>query len=227
MILLECESGEGEGEHGQIIYGGTMARRRGAVGMHIRVELDKATLKQLLAEMLPITIALDEAQGLDGSCVTIDPVRELQIGADESIRLITGGELRWMVGFLRVTTTVERLVLVIRPTVVGTGASSRLLFRPMIEEADLRYLPALLDRGLVGLVNGALAARSERLAWDVGRTLALRFVLPNVLTPLESAAADVEAAQLRVRDDALELTVTLTMHISRLDADRTRASSAA
>jgi len=65
------------------------------------------------------------------------------------------------------------------------------------------------------------------LAWDVGRTLALRFVLPNVLTPLESAAADVEAAQLRVRDDALELTVTLTMHISRLDADRARASSAA
>ena len=204
-----------------------MARRRDAVGMHIRVELDKATLKQLLAEMLPITIALDEAQGLDGSCVTIDPVRELQIGADESIRLITGGELRWMVGFLRVTTTVERLVLIIRPTVVGTGASSRLMFRPMIEVADLRYLPALLDRGLVGLVNGALAARSERLAWDVGRTLALRFVLPNVLTPLESAAADVEAAQLRVRDDALELTVTLTMHISRLDADRARASSAA
>jgi len=195
--------------------------------MHIRVELDRATLKQLLGEMLPITIELDEAQGLDGSCVTIDPVRELQIGADEGIRLITGGELRWMVGFLRVTATVERLVLVIRPTVVGTGASSRLLFRPMIEEADLRYLPALFDRGLVGLVNGALAARSERLAWDVGRTLALRFVLPNVLTPLESAAVDVEAVQLRVRDDALELTVTLTMHISRLDADRARASSAA
>ena len=195
--------------------------------MYIRVELDKATLTQWLAEMLPITIVLDEAQGLDGSCVTIDPVRDLQIGADESIRLITGGELRWMVGFLRVTTPVERLVLVIRPTVVGTGASSRLLFRPMIEEADLRYLPPLLDRGLVGLVNGALAARSERLAWDVGRTLALRFVLPNVLTPLESAAADVEAAQLRVRDDTLELTATLTIHISRLDADRTTASSAA
>jgi len=195
--------------------------------MHIRVELDKATLKQLLAEMLPITIALDEAQGLDSSCVTIDPVRELQIGADESIRLITGGELRWMVGFLRVTTTVERLVLVIRPTVVGTGASSRLLFRPMIEEADLRYLPALLDRGLVGLVNGALAARSERLAWDVGRTLALRFVLPNTLDPLEAAAVDVGAARVRVRDDVLELTVTLTMRISRVAADRATAFPAA
>ena len=97
----------------------------------------------------------------------------------------------------------------------------------MIEEADLRNLPALLDRGLVGLVNRALAARSERLAWDVGRTLALRFVLPNVLTPLEAAAVDVETARLRVRDDALELTVTLTTHISRLGADRATASSAA
>jgi len=195
--------------------------------MHIRVELDKATLTKLLAEMLPITVVLDEARGLDGSCVTIDPVRELQIGADESIRLITGGALRWIIGFLRVTITVERLVLVVRPTVVGTGASSRLLFRPMIEEADLRNVPALLERGLVGVVNRALAAQSERLAWDVGRTLAPRFVLPNVLMPLEAAAADVEAAQLRVRDDAIELTVTLTMHISRLAEDRASASSAA
>ena len=126
-----------------------------------------------------------------------------------------------------VTITVERLVLMLRPIVTGAGAASRLLFRPMLEKADLRNVPALLDRRIVGLVNSALETRTERLAWDVGRTLALRFVLPNTLNPLEAAGVDVEAARLRVRDDVLELTVTLTMHISRLAADRATASPAA
>ena len=135
--------------------------------------------------------------------------------------------MRWVIGFLPVTITVERLVLMLRPFVAGAGAASRLLFRPVLEEADLRTVPALFDRGIVGLVNSALETRSERLVWDVGRTLALRFVLQNTLNPLEAAAIDVEAARLRVRDDLLELTVTLTMHISRLAPVRATASPAA
>jgi len=151
----------------------------------------------------------------------------VEINASRGIRLITSGELRWTVGFLPVTLTIERLVLMLRPMVTGAGAASQLLFRPVLENADLRNVPALLDRGIVSVVNGALEARSSRLAWDVGRTLALRFVLPNTLDPLEAASVDVEAAQLRVRDDVLELTVTLTMHIRRVAADRATASPAA
>lgn len=123
-----------------------------------------------------------------------------------------------------VTITVEHLVLMLRPIVAGAGPASRLLFRPVLEEADFRNVPALLDRRIVGLVNSALETRSERLAWDVGRTLALRFVLPNTLNPLEAAGVDVEAARLHTRDDVLELTVTLTMHISRVAAGRTAPS---
>jgi hypothetical protein len=90
----------------------------------------------------------------------------------------------------------------------------------VIETADLQNVPDLLDRGVVGLVNRALEARSERLAWDFGRALALRFVLPDTLVPLEAAEVAVETARVRVRADALELTVSLTMHVSRLVGDR-------
>jgi hypothetical protein len=90
---------------------------------------------------------LDETQGLDGRWVRIDPVRRLEISAGEGIRLITSGELRWTAGFLPVTITVERLVLMLRPIVAGTAAASRLLFRPVLEEIDLRNVPALFDRG--------------------------------------------------------------------------------
>lgn len=192
--------------------------------MHITVELEETTLRWLLAELLPITILLDEEEGLGGRWIKINPARHLQFSVDEGIRLVTSGELRWSLGPMPVTLTVQSLALMLRPVVVGTGPEGRLLFRPVLEKADLQSVPALLDRGVVGLVNRALEARSDRLAWDFGRTLALRFVLPDTLVPLEAAAVGVEAARLRVRADALELTISLTMHISRLADEHRRTA---
>jgi hypothetical protein len=70
---------------------------------------------------------------------------------------------------------------------------------------------------VVALINRALQTWSERLAWDFGQALAPRFLLPDALVPLESAAVDVEAARLAVRVDALELVVALTARARRLD----------
>ena len=187
--------------------------------MQIAVELEEATVRQLLAELLPITILLDEAQGLDGRWIRIDPVRELRFSVGEGIRLTTSGTLRWSVGPFRMTLIVRSLTLMLRPMVVGTGTAGRVLFRPVIEQADLHNVPALLDRSLVKLVNRALERRSERLAWDFGRALARHVVLPDALVPLEAARVGVETARLRVRADALELIASLTMHISRLADD--------
>jgi len=61
--------------------------------MHIAVELGEATLRQLLAELLPITVLLDEAQGLEGRWIRIDPVRAFQFSLGEGIRLATSGAL--------------------------------------------------------------------------------------------------------------------------------------
>jgi hypothetical protein len=188
--------------------------------MHIAVELEEATLRQLLAELLPITILLDEAQSLDGRWIRIDPVRALQFSVGEGIRLATSGALHWSLGPFPMTLTVQSLTLMLRPIIVGTGAVGRLLFRPVIEGADLQNVPAMLDRGIVKLVNRALERRSERLAWDFGRVLARHVVLPDALVPLEAARVDVETAELRVRADALELIVSLTTHISRVADDR-------
>jgi hypothetical protein len=187
--------------------------------MHIAVELEETTLRQLLGELLPITILFDEAQGLDGRWIRIDPAHDLQLRVDDGIRLVTSGAVRWHLGPIPVTVTVRRLALMLRPLVVGTGMAGRVLFRPVIETADLHNLPKLLDRTVVGLVNRALEARSKQLVWNFGQALALRFTLPNVLSPLEAAAVSVETARVRVRADALELTVSLTMHIDRLAGD--------
>ena len=86
--------------------------------MHITVRLDEATLTQLLAELLPITVVLDATGGsLGDRWVTIDPVRHLELRSGDGIRLLTSGALRWTVGFVPVTVTIARLVLMLRPLV--------------------------------------------------------------------------------------------------------------
>jgi hypothetical protein len=191
--------------------------------MRITLYLEETALRQLIGDLLPVTILLDEERGLDGRWIRIDPVQQLDFGIDDGIRLVTSGQLRWIVGFVPVTLTVQRLALMLRPLVVGGGADSRVLFRPLLETADIRNVPDLLDRGIVDLVNRSLEARSHRWAWDVGRMLALRFVVADGLVPLEAAAVGVEAAWLRVSSDAIELTISLTAHISRLAGERAQA----
>jgi hypothetical protein len=195
--------------------------------MHITVQIEESVLSDLLAELLPITILLDEADGLHGRWIRVDRAQHLELGTNGVIRLVTGGEVHWPLGPVPLTLTAQRLVLLLRPVVVGTGAASRVLFRPTIESADVRRLPVLLHRGLTSLVNRALEARGDRLAWDLGRTLALRFVLPDTLVPLEAARVDVDTAQLQVVDGALALTVALAMQISRLADVRAPAATAA
>ena len=63
--------------------------------MHITVHLEKAVLSDLLAELLPITILLDEDDGLRGRWIRIDRARHLELRPDETIRLVTSGRLRW------------------------------------------------------------------------------------------------------------------------------------
>jgi hypothetical protein len=188
--------------------------------MHITAQLEGETLRRLLDDILPITVLLDEEQALDGRWVRIDRAQSVEIVPGESLRLVSAGELRWNVGPVLATVTVHRLALMVRPLVTGEGASTRLLFRPRIEEADFRRMPAPLDRGIVAIVNRALERRGDALGWDVGRSLSRSFGLPGVLVPLETAGVDVLSAEVAILQDCIALTVSLAMRVSRSEAPR-------
>jgi hypothetical protein len=184
--------------------------------MHIRARLDDADMRRVLGEILPVTVLFDEDQGLDGRWVTIDRARELEMVPGEGIRLATSGELRWPVSVVPVTIRLTALQVLLRPIVVGQGVGTRLLFRPLIEEADLQRLPGFVDRGIVAIVNRALEARSELLAWRVADSLGLQFQLPATLGPLETANVEVVSAGIEIDERWMELSVSLQMSVSRL-----------
>jgi hypothetical protein len=183
--------------------------------VQITARLEEATLRQVLGQLLPVTIKLDEAEGLDGRWVKINRADTVNFVLGAGVRLSTSGELRWVVAGVPLSLTIAALTLLLRPAITGEGAEGRLVFHPTLESADLSSLPALLDRGIVGLVNRALEGRGDRLAWAFGKTLSRQFDLPDTLVPLEAARIDVSSAKIAILDEALELTVALQMGVSR------------
>jgi hypothetical protein len=184
--------------------------------MDIRARLDEETLRRILGDILPITVMFDDDQGLEGRWITIERARQLELIPGHGVRLTTSGELRWPFKIAPVTLRVASLQVLVRPVVVGEGAATRVLFRPYIEEADLRKVPDFVDRGIVAIVNHAMEARSELLSWHVANSLGKRFSLPATLGPLETATIDVVTAELKIEARWIDLCVSLAMNVSRV-----------
>jgi hypothetical protein len=195
--------------------------------MDIRARLDESTLRRILGDILPVTVLFDDDQGFEGRWVTIDRARRVEVVPGLGVRLTTSGELRWPFKVIPVGLRLASLQVLVRPVVVGEGPATRVLFRPLIEEADLRRFPDFVDQGIVAIVNRALDSRTELLSWHVANSLDRRFGLPATLGPLETAHVDVESATLAIEEDSIDLTVTLDMSVTRAPPPRTAGQAEA
>jgi hypothetical protein len=181
--------------------------------VHINARLEEATIQQLLSELLPTTILLDE-QG--GRWIQIERARQVDFIADRGLRLQTSGQIQWLAAGLPINLTLNAVQLMLTPEVVADPAGGRLVFHPSLEDLDLKNVPGFLDRGLLGIVNGKLDSQGNALAWDFGKALTVSAPLPSSISPAEAFQMSVSNAQVVVLADALELTLTLDMRFSRL-----------
>ena len=182
--------------------------------MHIFARLEEATLKAMLDELLPVTILLDK-NGPDGRWVSIQPTTHVDFVAGQGLRLITSGEIHWIVAGMPVDATLHSAQLMLRPEVVPEKHGGRLVFRLSLEAADLKNVPSWLDRGIVKLVNGLLESRGDELYWDFGRTLQLSVATPPTLVGVQSLQLAVNNAAVAVTASAFELTLTMGLHFQR------------
>jgi hypothetical protein len=186
--------------------------------MHITARLDEVTLRQLLNELLPVTILLDDGArpgDRSGRWVTIDQPRTVDFVAGEGLRLVAGGRIRWVAAGVPVEATLHAAHVLLRPVIASDKHGGRLVFHPSLEEADLKNVPALVDRGVAALVNRQLEGRSDQIAWDFGRTLAFSVALPPALDGVSALQLSVQNGQVTVTDHAMELTLQLSLHFRR------------
>lgn len=182
--------------------------------MHIKAHLEEATVKTLLGELLPVTIVLDEAEG-DSRWMRIDPARSVDFVAGQGLRLDVSGQLHWKTAGVPVLLTIHSAQLLIRPALVDDAQGPRLVFRPSLEQMDLKSVPGFLDSGIAAIVNKRLDAEGDKLAWRFGRDLANRFPLRKELLEIEAFTLAAGPATVEVLDDALEFTVSLVMGFAR------------
>lgn len=194
--------------------------RRDAVyhpAMQIRARLDEATIRQLLSELLPARVLLDD-QGDKPRWIQIEQAREVDFIANEGLRLQSHGQIQWVAAGLPIAVTLNAVQLMLRPEVVNDPHGGRLVFRPSLEELDLKNVPGFVDRSVLGMVNGRLESQGNELAWDFGRALTVNVPLPRTIVPMEMFQMSVRAASATVLADAIELDLTFDMSFSRRPA---------
>ena len=93
------------------------------------------------------------------------------------------------------------------------GKRVELHFR--IEDADLKNIPAFLDRSIVDHINTRLDEKPDAVSWSFAQTFALRIPLPASMSPLEQFIMDAQDFAFEIDATALRVSIDLPMHFSR------------
>lgn len=187
-----------------------------AVSLHITAELAEADVRTLLDQLLPLTVdlgALGEEPGR--RFLEIERANSVEFVAGQGLRVRTGARVQWTALGLPVPARLNELELVLRPAIEEEEAGPRLVFRPTIENADFRLLPAAVDRAITARINAALDEEAHLLAWHAGQSLARSIALPANLSPKVAFELGAGAATVEVTDRAIVLRLAVTMRFSR------------
>lgn len=178
--------------------------------------LDQATLTQIFSEVTPLDIDLGE--GTDhGRWLSVGRARRLEIVHGRGVRLETSAKVSWTVAGVTVPITIHSVAILLELSIGGPPDGGRLIARPRLESADLKGVPALLDRKLVERVNERLAAQPPVIGWSFAHTLTHAIKLPDQVAQLSHFELGCADARLEIDAQAIRLSLALPMHFKRKD----------
>jgi hypothetical protein len=179
----------------------------------ITARLEEVTVKELLDELLPAKVLLDD----DGArWIQIDQARHIDFVAGEGLRVEAAGQLQWQAAGLPLGVTLTSAKLLVRPEIADDENGGRLVFKPSLEALDLKNVPSFVDTGVLALVNSRLEAEGDQLAWHFGKTLTHEFRLPPTIVPPEAFQLGAHGGIVEVLADAIVFSLTLKVAFRRL-----------
>lgn len=190
------------------------------MSVRITCELTETTVKRLLDEFFPATVDLDPLGGEpQRRYVRIQRPSSLDFVAGQGVRVRASADLKWSAIGLPLPVSIQDLELMIVPAIATDERGPKLVFRPTLEGADVKLMPAFVDEAITRRINAALAAEGDLLGWHFGESLGMRVPLPPNLSPTDAvhlAAGDVSIA---VHDHAIVTTLELRLSFSRQRSD--------
>src|SRR5580658_3450718 len=128
--------------------------------MQIEAVLTKGDLSAIINDFCPLKIALGE----DGTVLLSEP-RDTELVPDVGLRTRVTAEIHWPILGVRIPVTVRSAILEVSPVISEKPDGGKLTFRLALREVDISIFPAIVDRGIVNLVNKELEGRHAELSW--------------------------------------------------------------
>lgn len=197
--------------------------------MWIQFTLSRDDLARALNTMLPLRIQLSPGTA-DSGVIYLGKARHVSLVPQRGLRIRVRGNIRWPVLGVKVPVTLREVQMLLEPRIVGRGPRQRLVFLPMVEEADVAMVPGFLEHWLIPKLNEQLARPESELAWNFKKTLHQDFDAPAQLSPVNRMGLRANWAAIRVNDEAMTLAMSLRFKAERanvpaLDADVTEESA--
>jgi hypothetical protein len=179
--------------------------------------------QSLAAELFPVRVHL----GGDDSdhYLFLSAISDASLVEGRGLRLVCDAQIRWPVLGMDVPINVDRLTVMLEPSVPHEGGE--LYLGVQLEHADVAWVPALLDTKIVGAINEALHKRREDLSWNFARALSHELPLPEMLQPLRALGLKAAWGKTRVTSEGVVLVVSFQAHAIPKDLAQDEAADPA
>jgi hypothetical protein len=182
------------------------------MSVRITAVLDHATIVGMLNELTPLTVHLGE--GHADRWIRVEPPDSVELVPGVGARVKTSAKVQWTVAGVHIPFTIRTVTIALQ-LVADKDGSGRLDVFPMIEDADLKNIPELVDDKLVEIVNSRLAEQAGKIGWNFTKTLTHALRLPSVLQEVSHFALHPEHATLEISAREVRMALDLELNFKR------------
>lgn len=191
------------------------------MSLRITSELGEDVVRALLEQFFPATVDLDPLHAeAERRWLRIERPHHLDFVAGSGVRVRTSASVQWTAIGFAVPVSVPEIELMIVPAIAEDERGPKLVFRPSVERADVKRLPAFLDQMVARRINDALGAEGDLLGWHFGESLGLRVPLPANLSPVDAVQLSAGDMAITVHDRSIVLTLEVHVAFTRLRATK-------
>lgn len=183
--------------------------------MYIEFVLQRNDIVRFIGELAPVRIHMTEAER-DRRWLELDKPTEVTLVPLRGVRIQTSGRLKYAVAGVKVPATIRSMTLMLVPELsLDDHERPALGFKLQIEDADLKFIPGLVDDRLIKLVNDSLNPDTTHMIWRFGALLTRALPITERLDPLDHLHLVADGADVHVDEDQLRLRVRCLAALSR------------
>jgi hypothetical protein len=139
--------------------------------MELSAVVSRDELAALVRSVSPLRLAIDERRGRAATLVASD----VELVPSRGLRVRGSARVTWDVAGVPLTITLKTWRAMLVPRVAQGRA---LVLEPVLEDLDLKNVPAFLDDKIGDAIRDAIAQNKGKLAWGFARALTKKWPMP-------------------------------------------------